>query len=71
MRWRSFGTLRFASRATFQFATNTLPLVGLSSRSSSRSSVDLPDPEGPMRKTNSPGSTSIDTSSSAGRTDVG
>jgi hypothetical protein len=45
----------------------TLPLVGDSSFSSSRMNVDLPDPDGPMKKTNSPFSTETVTSSSAGR----
>ena len=35
-------------------ATRTLPSVATSSRSSSLSSVDFPEPEGPTRKTNSP-----------------
>jgi hypothetical protein len=47
-----------------------VPLVGTSSRSNSRRNVDLPEPDGPMRKTNSPRSMSTDTRSSAGRVDV-
>ena len=71
IRWRSRGTRRPASPPTFQFATQTVPELGTSSRISSRRSVDLPDPEGPMRKANSPRSTSTLTSSSAGRAEVG
>jgi hypothetical protein len=37
--------------------TRIWPVVGGSSRKSSRKSVDLPAPEGPVRKTNSPGAT--------------
>ena len=44
--------------------------VGTSSRSSSRRNVDLPDPDGPMRKTNSPLSIDAETRSSAGRVEV-
>src|SRR5438132_5604643 len=35
-------------------STTTEPLVGSSSRLQQRSSVDLPEPEGPMMKTSSP-----------------
>ena len=35
-------------------ATKSRPLSAVSSRLISRSIVDLPDPEGPTRKTNSP-----------------
>src|SRR3954463_1693161 len=35
-------------------STTTTPLVGSSSRLQQRSSVDLPEPEGPMMKTSSP-----------------
>src|SRR3954471_19704258 len=45
------------------------PDDGSSSASSSRMNVDLPEPEGPMRKTNSPLSILTDTLSSAGRAD--
>src|SRR5699024_8443076 len=48
----------------------TSPEVGLSSLSNSFKKVDLPDPEGPIRKTNSPLSMCTVTSSSAGRVDV-
>ena len=44
-----------------------LPLVGWISRSSSLTIVDLPEPDGPMKKTNSPLSIETDTSSSDGR----
>jgi hypothetical protein len=47
--------------------TETVPEVGVSSLSRSRRKVDLPDPEDPMRKTNSPLSISVETSSRAGR----
>src|SRR4051794_434245 len=70
MRWRSLGTRRRGSFATFMSATVIVPRVGTSSRSSSRRNVDFPDPDGPMRKTNSPRSTSTETRSSAGRVDV-
>src|SRR5438552_12306878 len=38
-------------------STSTEPLVGSSSRLQQRSSVDLPEPEGPMMKTSSPWAT--------------
>src|SRR5438132_8870305 len=38
-------------------STTTEPLVGSSSRLQQRSSVDLPEPEGPMMKTSSPWAT--------------
>ena len=44
-----------------------LPRVGALLRSTSRRKVDLPDPDAPTRKTNSPFSMSTETSSSAGR----
>ena len=43
--------------------------VGVSSASSSRMNVDLPDPDGPMRKTNSPFSILSEMLSRAGRAD--
>ena len=70
IRWRSRGTRRRGSFATSRSATVIVPLVGTSSRSSSRRNVDLPEPDGPMRKTNSPCSMSTETWSSAGRVDV-
>ena len=53
---------RTASRSTSGSVTSTpstktLPLVGVSSRFTQRSSVDLPDPDGPMTHTTWPGST--------------
>ncbi len=67
---RSRGTLRRGSLATSKFDTITRPLLGTSSRSNNRRNVDLPEPDGPMRKTNSPLSTSTETFSSAGREEV-
>src|ERR1700761_5321890 len=46
------------------------PVVGFSSPSNSRMNVDVPDPDGPIRKTNSPLSIFTLTSSNAGRADV-
>ena len=43
----------------------TSPDVGCSSPATRDSSVDLPQPEAPMRQVNSPGGTSSDTLSSA------
>src|SRR5579884_2296851 len=45
------------------------PVVGFSSASSSRMTVDLPEPVGPIRKTNSPLSILMLMLSSAGRAD--
>src|SRR5258705_11676265 len=45
------------------------PWVGVSAASSSRMNVDLPEPDGPIRKTNSPLSILTETLSSAGRAD--
>src|SRR5947208_16316825 len=70
MDWRSRGTLRLAILATSKLATYSRPAVGTSSRSNSRRNVDLPEPEGPIRKTNSPLSISTVTSSNAGRVEV-
>ena len=70
MRCRSRGTRRRGSLATLRSFTVIVPRVGTSSRSRSRRNVDLPDPEGPMRKTNSPLSISAETRSSAGRVEV-
>ena len=44
---------------------DTSPAVGCSSPATRESSVDLPQPEAPMRQVNSPGATSSDTWSSA------
>src|ERR1700736_6672264 len=46
------------------------PVFGESSASRSRMNVDLPEPEGPIRKTNSPLSILTLMSSSAGRADA-
>src|SRR5260370_21690638 len=45
------------------------PWVGVSAASSSRMNVDLPEPDGPIRKTNSPLSILTEMLSSAGRAD--
>ena len=68
---RSFGTCHLLIVLRFLSLTLTTPLVGLSSFSSSRRKVDLPEPDEPMRKTNSPLSICIETSSRAGRGLVG
>ena len=64
---RSLGTCHLLIVFSVLPLTTTVPLVGSSSLSSSRRKVDLPEPEEPMRKTNSPLSISVDTSSRAGR----
>src|ERR1700761_8380414 len=60
---------RPGSVLTWNLETRTSPLVGVSAPSSSRMKVDLPDPDGPIRKTNSPLSILTLTLSSAGRAD--
>src|SRR5580693_2265704 len=67
MRRRRCGTFQLVRRARSLPATWIRPSVGRSSFSTSRRKVDLPDPDGPTRKTNSPFSTSRVTFSSAGR----
>ena len=62
---RSAGTFQLASRLISLPATYTRPLVGRVSRRISRRKVDLPEPEAPTRKTNSPFSMSTLTPSSA------
>ena len=52
---------------TWNFDTWMSPCVGVSSASSRRMNVDLPEPDGPMRKTNSPFSILSETLSRAGR----
>src|SRR5208337_5350443 len=47
------------------FTVDTSPEVGCSSPATRESSVDLPQPEAPMRQANSPGATSSDTWSRA------
>src|SRR6202044_1420821 len=64
---RRWGTFQLVSRARSRPATWIRPSLGRSSFSTSRRNVDLPDPDGPTRKTNSPFSTSRVTFSSAGR----
>ena len=64
---RSLGTCHLLIVFSVLPLTMTVPEVGVSSFSSSRRNVDLPEPEDPMRKTNSPLSISVDTSSRAGR----
>src|SRR4051794_22077876 len=51
---RSDGTFHEPRRPISRPATSTRPAVATSSRSNSLRKVDLPDPEGPTRKTNSP-----------------
>src|SRR3954454_11371315 len=67
MRRRSFGTFQPAMRSTSRPSMKTRPKVGRFSRRTSRRKVDLPEPEAPTRNTNSPFSTSTDTSSRAAR----
>src|SRR5215472_2201347 len=67
IRRRSSGTRQLVSRARSLPATWILPSVGRSSRRINRRNVDLPEPDGPTRKTNSPFSTSRLTFSRAGR----
>jgi len=64
---RSLGTCRLLMVLSVLPLTMTVPVVGLSSLRISRRQVDLPDPDGPIRKTNSPFSISMLTLSSAGR----
>ena len=66
--WRRIaGIFQLCSLFSSRPATNTLPLVARCSRRISRRKVDLPEPEAPTRKTNSPFSMSTLTSSSAAR----
>jgi hypothetical protein len=64
---RSFGTFHLLIVFSVLPFTMTVPEVGVSSLSRSRKKVDFPEPEDPIRKTNSPLSISVDTSSRAGR----
>src|SRR3954453_19649895 len=64
---RSLGTCHLLIVFSVLPFTLIVPEVGVSSLSSSRRNVDFPEPEDPMRKTNSPLSISVDTSSRAGR----
>jgi hypothetical protein len=63
---RSRGTFQPASRLRSLPATCTRPEVERASRSTRRSAVDLPEPDWPTRKTNSPFSMSMLTWSNAG-----
>ena len=51
---RNIGTFERFSRPSSRPPTTILPPVGSSSLSSSRTSVDLPEPEAPTTNTNSP-----------------
>src|SRR4051794_2606962 len=64
---RSLGTCHLLIVFSVLPLTTIVPEVGVSSLSSNRRNVDFPEPEDPMRKTNSPLSISVDTSSRAGR----
>src|SRR3954449_10949015 len=64
---RSLGTCHLLIVFSVLPLTTIVPEVGVSSLSSNRRKVDFPEPEDPMRKTNSPLSISVDTSSRAGR----
>ena len=68
--WRSLGTCRARSELTWYSPIQMSPDVGLSSLRSIRKKVDLPDPDGPMRKANSPLPTSRLTLDSAGRVEA-
>ena len=61
------GTFQLAIRLISLPATYTRPLLGRASRSTRRRKVDLPEPDAPTRKTNSPFSTSTETSARAAR----
>src|SRR6185312_2538636 len=61
-RFRSRGALSLTRRSSM----NRSPLVMSSSPTIMRSSVDLPQPEGPTRITNSPSAMSMETSFTAG-----
>src|SRR5215471_15675333 len=67
MRRRRYGTFQLLSLARSFPATWIRPSDGRSSLRISRRKVDLPEPDGPTRKTNSPFSTSRVTFSRAGR----
>ena len=62
---RRYGTARGRIFSSTKPLTVRLPLVGLSSAVRSLIMVDLPDPEGPTRNTNSPSSIFMDTPLSA------
>jgi len=62
---RSWGTFEPLRRPRSRPATKMRPEVGSSSFSNRRMTVDLPDPEAPTTKTNSPFSMTNDTSERA------
>jgi len=62
---RSIGTFERLSRPRSRPPTMIRPRVGSSSLSSSRITVDLPEPEAPTTNTNSPLSITNETSRSA------
>jgi hypothetical protein len=62
---RSAGTFQAASRFSSLPATQMRPALGRSSLISRRMNVDLPDPDWPTTKTNSPLAISTETSSRA------
>src|SRR3954451_18905638 len=64
---RKCGTFHDRMVVTSLVFTTTLPRFGGTSCSRSLMIVDLPEPEGPMKKTNSPFSMSTETSSREGR----
>ena len=64
---RKCGIFHDRSEVTSLVLTTTLPREGATSCSSSLMIVDFPDPEGPMKKTNSPFSIPTLTSSNDGR----
>src|SRR5688500_20401150 len=64
---RSYGTCHLLIVFSVVPYTTTVPEVGVSSFSRRRRKVDLPEPDDPIRKTNSPLSISVDTSSRDGR----
>ena len=66
--WRRMaGIFQLCSLLSSRPATNTLPVLARCSRRISRKNVDLPDPDAPTRKTNSPLSMSTSMLSSAAR----
>src|SRR5689334_4498113 len=64
---RNAGMRHERMEVTSRSLTTTLPRLGVTSCRSSLMIVDLPEPEGPMKKTNSPFSMLTETSSSEGR----
>src|SRR5258705_5256124 len=68
---RKFGMRHDRMLPTSRLFTMIFPLVGWISRSSNLTIVDLPEPDGPMKKTNSPFSIDTDTSLRDGRCALG